>query len=201
MKNTLDSLPSLLRPAFTLLFLFTVLTGVIYPVFVTAVSQGVFPGRARGSLIRDGDRLIGSELIGQPFDDPRYFWGRPSATTPFPNNAAASTGSNLGPTNPALRDAIAARIAALHAADPDNGAPVPIDLVTTSASGLDPHLSPAAEFYQIARVARARGLEPARVRSLVDHLVEEPLFGLFGERRVNVLRLNLALDQITPRGG
>jgi len=201
MKNTLDSLASLLRPAFTLLFLFTVLTGVLYPVFVTAVSQSVFPDRARGSLIRDGDRLIGSELIGQAFDDPRYFWGRPSATTPFPNNAAASTGSNLGPTNPALRDAIAARIAVLHAADPGNGAPVPIDLVTTSASGLDPHLSPAAAFYQIARVARARGLEPARVLSLVDHLVEEPLFGLFGERRVNVLRLNLALDQITPRGG
>jgi len=200
MKNSVASLSSLVRPALTLLLLFTVLTGILYPVFVTAIAQGVLPSRASGSLIRSGDRIVGSELIGQPFDEPRYFWGRPSATAGFAYNAAASTGSNLGPTNPALRDAIAARIEALRAADPGNAAPVPIDLVTTSGSGLDPHISPAAAYYQIARVARARGLDEARVRTLVDKQIEEPMLGFLGERRVNVLRLNLTLDELTKNG-
>jgi K+-transporting ATPase ATPase C chain len=197
MKNAVASLSSLFRPALTLLFLFTVLTGILYPVLVTAVAQAVFPSRANGSLIYSGDRAVGSELIGQPFDEPRYFWGRPSATAPYADNAAASTGSNLGPTNPALRGTIVARIEALRAADPGNAAPVPIDLVTTSGSGLDPDISPAAAYYQVTRVARARGLDEAHVRALVDEHVEEPMVGFLGERRVNVVRLNLALDELT----
>lgn len=200
MKNSVASLSSLFRPALTLLGLFTVLTGILYPAFVTAIAQGVFPSRANGSLMWSGERIVGSELIGQPFDEPHYFWGRPSATAPHAYNAAASTGSNLGPTNPALREAIAARIEALRAADPSNSAPVPIDLVTTSGSGLDPHISPAGAFYQVARVARARGLDEARVRALVNDHVDGPMLGLLGERRVNVVRLNLALDKLTTNG-
>lgn len=200
MKSTIASVFSLVRPALTLLGLFTVLTGIVYPAFVTLIAQGVFPWRAEGSLLRIDNRTVGSELIGQPFDEPRYFWGRPSATTPYANNAAASTGSNLGPTNPALRDAIAARIATLRVADPRNAGPVPMDLVTTSGSGLDPHISPASAYYQVSRVARARGLDEARVRSLVDTHIDEPMCGILGERRVNVVRLNLALDELTKSG-
>jgi K+-transporting ATPase ATPase C chain len=185
-----------LRPAVILLAIFTVLTGLLYPLAVTGLAQVIFPYQANGSLLRQGDRVAGSALIGQPFDDPRYFWGRPSATTPFPYNAAASTGSNLGPSNPALRSAVQARVAALRATDPDNSMPVPVDLVTASASGLDPDISVAAALYQVPRVARARGLDAEAVRWLVEQHVEGRQFGLFGEPRVNVLQLNLALDGV-----
>jgi len=186
---------SLFRPALTLLLVFTVLLGLVYPAAITGMSRILFPAQAAGSLVRAGGRVVGSSLIGQPFDDPRYFWGRPSATAPVPYNAAASSGSNLGPLNPALRDAVAARIAALHAADPDNPAPVPVDLVTASASGLDPHISPAAAYYQVSRVARARALSEERVRSLVEKSIERRTLGVIGEPRVNVLLLNMALDR------
>jgi len=186
---------SLVRPAIMLLVVFTVLLGIVYPAVMTGVSHVLFSEQASGSLVREGGRVVGSSLIGQPFDDPRYFWGRPSVTGPVPYNAAASTGSNLGPSNPALHDAVAARVEALRAADPENEALVPIDLVTASASGLDPHISPAAAYYQVARVARARGLSEQRVRALVDTAVEGRTLGMLGEPRVNVLRLNLALDQ------
>jgi potassium-transporting ATPase KdpC subunit len=182
-----------LRPALVLLLFFTLLTGVVYPLAVTGIARLVFPRQAEGSLIvRDG-RVVGSRLVGQAFTAPRHFWGRPSATT-VPYDAAASSGSNLGPLNPALRAAVATRIAALRAADPEARGPVPVDLVTASASGLDPHISPAAAEYQVARVARARGLAPAEVRALVRRHTEGRTFGLLGEPRVNVLELNLALD-------
>lgn len=184
---------SLLRPAMVLLGLFTLVTGLLYPLAVTGVAQGVLPTPANGSLLVEGGRVAGSELIGQPFDDARFFWSRPSATAPFPYNGAASTGSNLGPSNPALADAVLGRIEALRAADPGNEAPVPVDLVTASGSGLDPHESPAAALYQVGRVARARGLPEDRVRALVERATEGRWLGLFGEPRVNVLRLNLAL--------
>ncbi|MBU6249291.1 MAG: potassium-transporting ATPase subunit KdpC [Xanthomonadaceae bacterium] len=184
----------LLRPSLLMLLVMTVITGVLYPLAVTGLAQAMFPRQADGSLIvRDG-HVIGSRLIGQPFDDPRYFWGRPSATSPQPYNGAASAGSNLGPTNPALADAVRQRIAALHAADPGNTQPVPVDLVTASASGLDPQISPAAARYQLSRVARARHLDVARVRQLVAAHTQGRWLGLFGEPRVNVLALNLALD-------
>jgi potassium-transporting ATPase KdpC subunit len=183
-----------LRPVVVMLVLLTVVTGVAYPLLVTGVAQAVFPAQANGSLIvRDG-RVVGSRLVGQPFDDPRYFWGRLSATAPFPYNAGASTGSNYGPLNPALRAATKARIDALRAADPENTAPIPVDLATASGSGLDPDISPAAAFYQVRRVAKARGVEEARVRRLVEAHVEGRQLGVLGEPRVNVLRLNLALD-------
>lgn len=183
-----------LRPALMILALLTVLTGVGYPLAVTGLAQLFFPYQSNGSLIvRDG-KIVGSELIGQPFDAPQYFWSRPSATTPHPYNAAASSGSNLGPTNPALIDVVKARIAALKAADPHNPARIPVDLVTTSGSGLDPHISPAAADYQVRRIARARGMHESLVHRLVAEHTESRQFGLLGEPRVNVLKLNLALD-------
>lgn len=189
---------TLIRPALSLFALLTVATGVVYPLVVTGIAQTVFPDAAHGSLIvRDG-QTVGSELIGQNFTDPRYFWGRPSATGPMPYNGGASGGSNLGPLNPALTDAVKARIAALKAADPDNTKPVPVDLVTASASGLDPHISPAAAEYQADRIARVRQMDAAQVRQLIAQNTEGRDFGLFGEPRVNVLKLNLALDGL-PR--
>jgi K+-transporting ATPase ATPase C chain len=187
---------SQLRPAMVCLVFFTLLTGLAYPLAMTGLAQAVFPYEANGSLLERGGRVVGSEIIGQPFDDPRYFWGRPSATSPFPYNAAASAGSNLGPTNPALEAAVKVRMAALRAADPGNTQPIPVDLVTASASGLDPHISVAAALYQVPRVARARGLSEEQVRALVGQFTEGRQYGLLGEPRVNVLKLNLALDEM-----
>jgi potassium-transporting ATPase KdpC subunit len=176
----------------------TLLVGVAYPLAVTGIARGIFPARAEGSLLERDGKVVGSALIGQAFTDPTYFWPRPSATAPFPYNAAASTGSNLGPTNPVLLASVRARVAALRRADPGNTAPVPVDLVTSSGSGLDPDISPAAAEYQIARVARARGLDPAKVRGLVAAHTQGRQFGVLGEPRVNVLELNLALDGLSP---
>ena len=187
-----------LRAALIMLAILTVITGLIYPLAVTGFSQLFFPHQANGSLIvRDG-KVTGSSLIGQYFDKPEYFWSRPSATTPFPYNAAASGGSNLGPTNPALIEAVKARVAALQAADTGNTLPVPVDLVTASGSGLDPHISPAAAHYQVKRVARVRGIDENRVRELVARHIEGRQFVILGEPRVNVVRLNLALDDLSP---
>ncbi|MBS0614684.1 MAG: potassium-transporting ATPase subunit KdpC [Proteobacteria bacterium] len=187
---------SLLRPALLLLLVLSLVTGVLYPFAVTGLAQVFFARQANGSLIEVGGRLVGSELIGQSFQDPRYFWGRPSATAPMAYNAAASSGSNLGPLNPALVEAVRARVAALRAADPGNSASVPVDLVTASGSGVDPDISPAAARYQVGRVARLRGLAPSAVQALVDAHIQAPQWGLLGEPRVNVLRLNLALDRL-----
>jgi K+-transporting ATPase ATPase C chain len=170
--------------------------GVLYPLAATGLSQWLFPAQANGSLVTKGGRAVGSSLIGQSFTAPKYFWGRPSATAPMADNGASSAGSNLGPTNPALTDAVKQRIDALRAADPGNGAPVPVDLVTASGSGLDPEISPAAAQYQLMRVAKARGLDPAKVRQLVAQATTGRQFGVLGEPRVNVLRLNLALDEL-----
>jgi len=190
---------TLIRPAVSLFVALTVVTGFLYPLLVTGVSKVAFPSEAAGSIIvRDG-KPVGSLLIGQNFTDPAYFWGRPSATGPQPNNASNSSGSNLGPNNPALVDAVKARIDALHAADPGNTKPVPVELVTASASGLDPHISPAAADYQLGRVARARGLDAAKVQELVAQHTEERQFGVFGEPRVNVLALNLALAALASK--
>ena len=187
---------TLLRPAVTLFILLSIITGLIYPLLVTGIGQALFPAQAAGSLIERDGQPIGSRLIGQNFTDPKYFWGRPSATGPYPYNAGASGGSNLGPLNPALKEAVESRVKALRDADPGNTAPVPVDLVTASASGLDPHISPAAADYQAARVARARELAPEIVRNLVIQQTEDRWWGIFGEPRVNVLDLNLALDQL-----
>ena len=185
-----------LRPALVFLGLFTLLTGVVYPLVVTAVAQTVFPQQANGSLIEQEGVIVGSALIGQPFDDPAYFWGRPSLTSSYPYNGAASAGSNIAPSNPALVERVAARIASLEATDPTNPLPIPVDLVTASGSGLDPHITLAAAEYQIPRVARVRGLETSVVRQLVAEYTGGRTFGLLGEPRVNVLKLNLALDAL-----
>jgi K+-transporting ATPase ATPase C chain len=185
------------RPSLVLLAVFTLLLGIIYPAAVTLTARVVFPAQAEGSLLRHNGRVVGSALIGQPFDDPKYFWGRPSATGPA-YNAAASTGSNLGPLNPALAQAVTERVDALRAADPGNSAPVPVDLVTASGSGLDPHISPAAAAYQVGRVARSRGVSSETVAALVSRYTEGRTFGVLGEPRVHVLRLNLALDDLSP---
>ena len=189
---------TLIRPAIVLFLVLTVITGLIYPLVVTGIAQVLFPQQANGSLIVKNGQAVGSQLIGQPFDDPKYFWGRPSATSPFPYNAAASSGSNLGPSNPALTDAVKARMDALKTADPANTQPIPVDLVTSSASGLDPHISPAAAVYQVTRIARARGLDEAAVRQLVGQYTQGRDLGVLGEPRVNVLELNLALDALKP---
>ncbi len=187
---------SILRPALVIFFVLTLLTGIAYPLVVTGVAQALFPAQAGGSLILRDGKPVGSALIGQNFSDPGHFWGRPSATSPMAYNAAASSGSNQGPLNPALTDAVKGRVEALRAADPGNTAPVPVDLVTASASGLDPHISPAAARYQITRVARARRLPVEQIEALVNQQVKGPFWGLLGESRVNVLRLNLALDAL-----
>lgn len=190
-----------MRAAILMLVMLSLITGVLYPLFVTGVSQGFFPGRANGSLITTGEpgekgaRVRGSELVGQFFDGATYFWSRPSATSPVPYNASASSGSNLGPINPALTDALKQRIEKLRAL-PGGDQPIPADLVTSSASGLDPHISPASAYFQVARVALARGFSAERVRSLVQENVEDRTFAILGEPHVNVLRLNLALDRL-----
>lgn len=189
----------LLRPMLAVFVGLSLVTGLLYPGVITAISKAVFPHQAAGSLIEKDGKTVGSELIGQPFSDPKYFWGRLSVTAPMPYNAAASVGSNLGPTNPALTDAARARIDALHAADPDNQAPVPVDLVTASGSGLDPHISPAAAEYQAARVARARGIPIEQVKQLIAANTETPLLPVLGDPGVNVLKLNLGLDAIAQK--
>jgi len=184
----------IIRQSIVMLVALTVVTGIVYPLVVTGLAQVLFPRAANGSVIERGGKPLGSELIGQAFSDPKYFWSRPSATSPFADNSASSSGSNLGPTNSALTDAVKQRVDALRAADPGNDAPVPVDLVTASGSGLDPHISPAAAQYQVARVARVRGLAQAQVTSLLGQATEERQLGLLGEPRVNVLKLNLLLD-------
>ncbi len=185
-----------LRPAVTLFVVLSLVTGLVYPLLVTGVAQLAFPASADGGLIVQDGRVVGTELIGQSFSDPKHFWSRPSATAPMPYNGTASSGSNQGPGHPALAAAVSARVAALRDADPSNTAPVPVDLVTASASGLDPHISRAAADYQAARVARARSLPADRVHDLVERHTEGPWLGFIGEPRVHVLRLNLALDGI-----
>ncbi len=185
----------LIRPAVSLLVLMTILLGIVYPLLITGMAKVTFPRQAEGSLIYQDGKLIGSTLIGQSFTDPKYFWGRPSATAPQPYNGVASSGSNLGPLNPALLDAVKANAKARHDADPENRQPVPVDLVTASASGLDPEISTAGALFQAARVARARNIPLAQVEALIKAHEQGRLFGLIGERRLNILELNLALDQ------
>jgi K+-transporting ATPase ATPase C chain len=185
-----------IRPSISLLFVMTMLLGVVYPLAITGLARAVFPSQAAGSLIHRGEVLVGSSLIGQNFADPKYFWGRPSATAPQAYNGLGSGGSNLGPLNPALTDKVTAEVKLLHDADPDNTRPVPVDLVTASASGLDPEISPAAAEYQATRVARLRNLPLATVQSLIAQHQKPALFGVLGEARVNVLELNLALDSL-----
>jgi len=186
----------MIRPVIVSLFVFTVLTGIIYPLGVTGIAQLIFPTQANGSIMVKNGKPLGSALIGQPIDDPKYFWGRLSATAPFPYNAASSSGSNLAQSNPAVVEQAKGRISALREADPGALSVVPTDLATASGSGLDPHISPAASEYQVKRVAKARGLEETQVRTLVAHYTEGRQFGVLGEPRVNVLTLNLALDEL-----
>ena len=185
----------LIRPAVVLFLVMTVITGIVYPLVVTGIGQALLPAQAGGSLVMRDGKAVGSSLIGQPFSDPKYVWSRPSATTPQPYNGTGSTGSNLGPLNPALTDAVKSRIEALHAADPGNNSPIPVDLVTASGSGLDPDISLAGAYYQAPRIARVRGLSPASVRSLIAGHAKGRVLGLFGDPRVNVLELNMALDR------
>lgn len=184
-----------LRPAASLLIALTLVVGVAYPLAITGVARLAFPSQAAGSLLRDGNRVIGSRLIGQAFSDPKYFWGRPSATGPYPYNAIASSGSNLGPLNPALLDQVNANAKALRDADPGNTLPVPVELVSASASGLDPQISPAGARYQAGRVAHARGIPVTQVEALISAHEQDRLLGFIGEPRINVLELNLALDR------
>lgn len=186
----------LIRQCVVLFLFLTLVAGVLYPLASTGVAQVLFPSQANGSLVQKDGKVVGSRLIGQAFTEPKYFWTRPSATSPMPDNGASSSGSNQGPTNPALTDAAKQRIAALREADPGNDAPVPVDLVTASGSGLDPEISPAAARYQVARVARARGLDVAKVQALVDEHTQQRQLGVLGEPRVNVLALNMALDSV-----
>jgi len=187
---------TILRPAISLFVLLSIVTGFAYPLAVTGIAKAAFPERAAGSLILKDGKPVGSALIGQNFTAPRYFWGRPSATGPYPYNASSSSGSNLGPLNPALTDAVKGRVEALRAADPGNTQAVPVDLVTASGSGLDPHISPAAAQYQIGRVAKARGLPSEKLAALISQHTEGRQWGIFGESSVNVLELNLALDAL-----
>lgn len=190
---------NLLRPALVIFAVLTLLTGVAYPLAVTGVAQAMFPAQAGGSLIQRDGKPVGSALSGQNFSDPGHFWGRPSATSPMAYNGIASSGSNQGPLNPVLTDAVKGRVAALRAADPGNMAPVPVDLVTASASGLDPHISPAAAYYQLDRVAAARKLSSEQVRTLIEQHTQRPMLGVLGEPVVNVLALNLALGALHSR--
>ena len=185
---------TIIRPLLVMFVAMTIVTGVVYPLVVTGLAHAAFPSQSGGSLILKDGKPVGSELIGQQFDAPGYFWGRLSATTPNPYNAQNSSGSNLGPTNPALADEVKGRLSALHDADPVNATPVPVDLVTSSGSGLDPEISPAAAAYQTARVAKARGLAPDQVEEIVKRYTQGRQFGVLGEARVNVLKVNLALD-------
>jgi potassium-transporting ATPase KdpC subunit len=191
-----ETMLTMIRNTFMSLLLFTILTGFLYPLAVTGIAQLIFPVQANGSLILKNGKAVGSELLGQQFDDPRYFWGRLSATTPYPYNGGSSSGSNLGPNNPDLMKAVQARIQALGVTDPGNGTKIPVDLVTASGSGLDPHISPAAAAYQIQRVARSRGIDEAKVRALIAAYTEPRQFGILGEPTVNVLKLNLVLDDL-----
>ncbi|WP_047536768.1 potassium-transporting ATPase subunit KdpC [Methylotenera versatilis] len=198
MENSLKNITlQSLRPALGLFVILSIITGIVYPLLTTALGQSFMPAQANGSLITQGDKVIGSSLIGQNFTEAKYFWGRPSATGPYPNNAAASSGSNQGPLNPALAEAVKNRVAALKAADSDNTLPIPIDLVTASASGLDPEISPAAANYQVSRVVKARELTVETVQKLIAENTKGRQWGVFGEPRVNVLQLNIALDKLT----
>jgi K+-transporting ATPase ATPase C chain len=194
-----ENVTKMIRNALMSLLLFTIVTGFIYPLVVSGISQAIFPHQANGSLIVKNGNPVGSELIGQPFDDPKYFWGRPSATTPYPYNGSSSSGSNLGPNNPDLIKAVQARINALHAAEPSNTAKIPVDLITASGSGLDPHISPDAAEYQIHRVSKVRGIDEATVHALVAKQTRGRWLGLLGEPVVNVLKLNLELDDLQAR--
>ena len=198
-EPVLSMIKKQIRPAIVLFLLITLVTGIMYPLLVTGIAQVIFPIQANGYLIEHDGTVAGSALIGQPFTSPDYFWGRPSATSPFPYNAGASSGSNLGPDNPALIDAVKARVDALHAADPTNQQAIPVDLVTASGSGLDPDISIAAAQYQVSRVARERNLSISAVQALVDQHIEPRQFGILGEPRVNVLSLNLALDSLSAQ--
>ena len=195
--NLQSTIKKQIKPAIVIFFLLTLVTGIVYPLFVTGIAQVIFPVQANGNLLEHNGKVVGSALVGQPFDSPNYFWGRLSATSPVPYNAGASSGSNLGPNNPALIDAVKARAGALHAADPGNTQLIPVDLVTASASGLDPDISIAAAEYQVPRIARERNLSEQDVHALVGQQIEPRQFGIFGEPRVNVLSLNLALDDLS----